>query len=235
MNDPEAKRRHYLSCAPLLLGIGDQQLAGLARVSQWRQYDRGDFLYLQGDPAAHAFVVCTGWVVITLNSADGRELAIGEMRDGDLFGQHALIAGVPHTSSAVAREATSVLAIPRAAFLDVLAAEPRVVRRLLEIAAGRLTEANARESALAFLQAPARIARLLREMDEKDRNAADKGYLTLSQEELALRAGLTRQTVARFLGEWRRNGWLLTGRGRIMLLNRQALLGIEDQNALPGT
>lgn len=234
MNDPEAKRRHYLSCAPLLLGIGDQQLAGLARVSQWQHYDRGDFLYLQGDPAAHTFVICTGWVVITLNSADGRELAIGEMRDGDLFGQHALIAGVPHTSSATAREATSALAIPRVAFLEVLAAEPRIVRRLLEIAAGRLTEANARESALAFLQAPARIARLLREMDEKDRHTADKGYLTLSQEELALRAGLTRQTVARFLGEWRRHGWLLTGRGRIMLLNRQALWGIEEQNALPG-
>ncbi|HOU41309.1 MAG TPA: Crp/Fnr family transcriptional regulator [Promineifilum sp.] len=228
----EDKRRYYLTCAPLLMGISDQQLGVLARISQWRQYDRGDFLYLQGDRPVCAFVICAGWVVITLNSADGRELAISEMRDGELFGQHALIAGVPHTSSAVAREATSVLAISQAAFLDVLATEPRVVRRLLEIAAGRLTEANARQSALAFLQAPARIARLLREMDEKDRATADKGYITLSQEELALRAGLTRQTVARFLGEWRRNGWLLTGRGRIMLLHRQALLGIEDQNAL---
>ncbi len=227
----ETKRRYYLSCTPLLKDLDAQQLWALARVSEWRQYDRGEFLYFQGDPAASVFVVCTGWIVLTLNSADGRELAIHEMRDGDLFGQHALIAGVPYTSSAAAREATSVLAIPRAAFLAVLDAEPSVARRLLEIAAGRLTEANARESALAFLHAPARIARLLREMDERDRNTADKGYVTLSQEELALRVGLTRQTVARFLGRWRRNGWLLTGRGRIMLLNRHALLGIEGQNA----
>ena len=51
-----------------------------------------------------------------------------------------------------------------------------------------------------------------------------------SQEEVAQRTGLTRQTVARFLGEWRRNGWLLTGRGQIELLDRAALLGVEEQS-----
>jgi hypothetical protein len=36
--------------------------------------------------------------------------------------------------------------------------------------------------------------------------------------------------VARFLGEWRRNGWLLTGRGQIELLNRAELLRVEEQS-----
>ncbi|MFN2160389.1 MAG: helix-turn-helix domain-containing protein, partial [Anaerolineales bacterium] len=61
---------------------------------------------------------------------------------------------------------------------------------------------------------------------------AEKGYMTLSQEDLAQRTGLTRQTVAKILGRWRRAGWLLTGRNRIMLLNREALKKVAAQSYL---
>jgi CRP-like cAMP-binding protein len=228
----ESSSAYYLSCVPLLKTASSTNLLELARVSRRRKMQRGDFLFLQGDPAHSAFVVCTGWIVIALNSADGRELAITEMRDGDLFGENALISHTPRSTSAIAQTTTELLEIPRAAFLALLDNEPHLVRRMLEIAVARLAASNHRESALAFLNAPARLARVLREMDEADRQAADKGYITLSQEELAQRTGLTRQTAARFLGDWRRNGWLLTGRGRIMLLKRTELRRIEEQSVL---
>lgn len=228
----ESSSAYYLSCVPLLKTASSTNLLELARVSRRRKMQRGDFLFLQGDPAHSAFVVCTGWIVIALNSADGRELAITEMRDGDLFGENALISHTPRSTSAIAQTTTELLEIPRAAFLALLDNEPHLVRRMLEIAVARLAASNHRESALAFLNAPARLARVLREMDEADRQAADKGYITLSQEELAQRTGLTRQTAARFLGDWRRNGWLLTGRGHIMLLKRTELRRIEEQSVL---
>lgn len=220
----------YLSCVPLLRDISQANLLALARVSRWRNVKRGDFIFLQGDAAHAAFVICTGLIDIVLNSADGRELTITAMRNGDLFGENALISHTPRSTSAIARAATSVLEIPRAAFLALLDDEPQLVRRMLETAVARLAASNNRESALAFLNAPARVARVLREMDEADQQTAHKGYVTLSQEEVAQRTGLTRQTVARFLGEWRRNGWLLTGRGQIELLDRAELLRVEEQN-----
>jgi CRP-like cAMP-binding protein len=223
---------HYLSCVPFFKAIDPRNLLTLARASHWRQFKHGDFLFFQGDPAQSAFVVCTGWIVITLNSADGRELAITEMRPGDLFGENALIADTPRTTSATARDPSQLLEIPRSVFMAVLDDEPRLVRHMLEVSVARLAASNTRESALAFLNGPARVARVLREMDDVDRQTADKGYVTLSQEELAQRTGLTRQTVARFLGDWRRSGWLLTGRGRIMLLKRAELLHIEEQSVL---
>ena len=82
-----------------------------------------------------------------------------------------------------------------------------------------------REGALAFMDAQARLARLLLELEEQEQ---DKGYVTISQDELAHRTGLIRQTVAKALGEWRRAGWLITGRGRILILNRKALEGLES-------
>ena len=223
---------YYLNCVPLLRGLRGETLARLAHASRWHDVERGDYLFFQGDDALAAFVVCHGWIVITLSSADGRELVINEMHDGDLFGENSVISQAHRTTTAVARAHSAVLEIPRAAFLAALDTEPQLVRRLLELAVQRIVVGNARESALAFLDAPARVARLLREMDEQDRRAADKGYITLSQEELAQRTGLTRQTVARFLGDWRRKGWLITGRGRVMLLKRDMLLKIEDERLI---
>ena len=83
-----------------------------------------------------------------------------------------------------------------------------------------------RESALAFLDAQARLARLLLQLEQE---APEKGYVTISQEELAQRTGQTRQTVAKALGRWRRAGWLITGRGHIMLLKRSAFAQLEQE------
>ena len=103
--------------------------------------------------------------------------------------------------------------------------EPQLARQMLEITANRLQMSGKRESALAFMDAQARLARLLLELEEDEQ---DKGYVTISQDELAHRTGLIRQTVAKALGKWRRAGWLITGRGRILILNRKKLEALED-------
>jgi len=232
-NTPDLARHvHYLKCVPIFRELQPQTVETLAHASRWRNVERGDFLFFPNDQANAAFVVCTGWIVIALGSPDGRELVINEKRDGDLFGENTVISGARRATSAVARDRSAVLEIPRAAFLAALDHEPGLVRRLLELAVQTIVTGNERERALAFLDAPARVARLLREVDELDRRTADKGYITLAQEELAQRTGLTRQTVARFLGDWRRKGWLVTGRGRVMLLNRAALAKIEDERLI---
>jgi CRP/FNR family cyclic AMP-dependent transcriptional regulator len=113
-----------------------------------------------------------------------------------------------------------VLLMPSSAFREALQREPSLAARLLEITARRLQNSSKREEALAFHDAQQRLAQQLLHADQLVREV---GYITLSQDELATRVGLTRQTVAAILGRWRRNGWLLTGRGHIVLLNRDEL------------
>jgi CRP-like cAMP-binding protein len=117
------------------------------------------------------------------------------------------------------------LAIPAEAFLTIVDEEPALARRILKITAERLQRSGEREGALAFLDAQARLARLLLELEKEEKA---KGYVTISQDELAHRTGLIRQTVAKVLGRWRRAGWLITGRGRILILNHGALAELEN-------
>lgn len=209
--------------APVLARLSEPGLAALARAARLRTFTRGQSIFQQADPADTVYVVASGLVVIYLATADGRELVINEIGPGDIFGEMALLQGQQRSASAVARQASEVVFIDGRSFLATLETEPRLMRQLLETLAHRLRESGERESALAFLTAPARLARLLLERAQAVEPTEVSGLVTTSQDDLAQRVGVTRQTVAKILGGWRRNGWIITGRGKIMLVNRAAL------------
>lgn len=210
----------YLASLPLFAESGESSLWSLACECTIEQVEKGDVLFLQNDAPEKAYIVRTGKVSLVLNSPDGREMVINEMQAGDLFGELGILTRKSHSTSAIARTKSEVLVIPRRALRKIIDSEHQVAIRLLEITAARLQLSGERESALAFMDAQARLARLLLELENQEQ---DKGYVTISQDELAHRTGLIRQTVAKALGKWRRAGWLITGRGHILILNRQAL------------
>ena len=209
-----------LRSTPLFSSVDDHALVKIAGASRLRHLSKGQTLFNQGDPADVFYLVYSGCIYLLLDSPNGRELVINEMQAGDGFGELGLITGQPRSTSAVAREESVVMVIPRRDFLAVLDTQPGLARSLLQTAADRLGSSSEREGALAFLDAPSRLARVLLLLD---RQASAKGYITISQEELARRVGLARQTVATLLGKWRRSGWIVTGRGKIVLLNRAIL------------
>lgn len=224
--DPGSEASIFLKGLPLFGDLGKPALLALARAGKFIRIGKGQTVFYQSDPSEKVFLVRSGLVSIVLESPDGREMVINEMHPGDIFGELGLLTRQPRSTSAIARTDSVLLVMPRQAFLGALEAEPALARRILELTANRLRGSSERESALAFLDAQARLARLLLQLEQQ---APEKGYVTISQEELAQRTGQTRQTVAKALGRWRRAGWLITGRGHIMLLKRQAFAQLEQE------
>jgi len=211
----------FLRGVAVFEGLSHHRLTAIARASHARRLPKGKTLFNQEDPADTAFIVRTGCVALVLSTPDGRDLVINEMLPGDMFGELSLVTGQPRSTGAVAREPSEVICIPREEFMAELEAEPNLMRRVLETTSRRLRRSSEREGALAFLDAPARLARVLLQRSEQQRDNPD--VVTISQEEIAQHVGVTRQTVARILGKWRRRGWIITGRGKIMLVDRSAL------------
>lgn len=215
----------FLGTVKAFFNLSEASLSLLARASKFENYSKGEIIFFQADPSESAYAVKNGKISIVLNSPDGREMVINEMQNGDLFGELGILTKKTRSTSAIAKSNSELLIIPRQTFLEAVDAEPQLARTLLELTANLLQISGKRESALAFMDAQARLARLLLELEEEEQ---DKGYVTVSQEELAHRTGLIRQTVAKALGKWRRAGWLITGRGRILILNRKELEALED-------
>lgn len=214
----------FLHSVPLFSSLEESSARYVAGACRFRQMHKGEILFFLSEPGEVAYVVRSGVVSIVLSSPDGREMVINEMHPGEMFGELDLLTRKTRSASAVARSNGELLVIPLDVFLRLMDDEPRFVRLVLEFTAHRLQKTTKRLMALAFMDAQARLARSLLALEEEER---ETGYVTISQEELASSSGLIRQTVAKALGEWRRNGWVLTGRGRIVVLNRKALEKLE--------
>ncbi len=214
----------FLGNIALFSDLNEKAMNALARSGRFQRVEKGAILFFQSDPSEFAYIVRSGDISIVLNSPDGRDMVINEMRAGDIFGELGILTSQPRSTSAIARAYSEIFVIPRRTFLEAVDSEPQLARRILQITARRLQRSGAREGALAFMDAQARLARLLLELEGEEKA---KGYVTISQDELAHRTGLIRQTVAKALGKWRRAGWLITGRGRILILNHDALAELE--------
>jgi CRP-like cAMP-binding protein len=221
-----AQRVSLLQKASLYADLDPAVLERLARASRLQRLSESRRLFVQGDLPEHLYLVCQGSIAIVLSSADGRELVINEMRPGDSVGELGVLTRRPRSASAVAQSESQVLALPGAAFREALVAAPELARRLLILTADRLQTSGEREGVLAFMDAEARVARLLLYLDRLNEH---KGYIVMSQADLGRWAGLTRQTVATILGRWRRRGWLVTGRGRIVLFDYARLGQVGQQ------
>ena len=222
--EPIPEIEKFLGSIPLFSKISEPSTRSLASAGKFKHVEKGEMIFCQSDTSDAAYVVRTGNISIVLLSTDGREMIINEMRSGDVFGELGILTKKPRSTSAIAQSRSQILVIPKQQFLKVMDEEPQLARLILEITANRLQMSVQRESALAFMDAQARLARLLLELEAQEQK---KGYITISQEELAHRTGLIRQTVAKALGKWRRAGWLITGRGHILVLDRKALKQLE--------
>lgn len=195
-------------------------LKDLARAASCKSVSEGVVLFTQMDPADHVYIVVSGLIILFLATKDGRELVINEMQPGDCFGELSLITDKPRSTGAMTREPSELLLIPSGSFMAALCADVILMQRVLETTANRLRKSSERESALAFLDADVRIARTLLDLDQKE---GSQGFIRITQETLGNYVGLTRQTVARTLGAWRREGWVITARGGIRILKKAKL------------
>lgn len=119
---------------------------------------------------------------------------------------------------------SDLLVISRAEFHGLLAREPQLVEHLLQLLCARLRWISGIAEETALLPVPARLARRLLSLGKlHGRNSRSGMELKVSQEEMARFLGLSRQIVNQYLQVWKAQRWVDLGRGRIRILDNDAL------------
>ena len=125
-----------------------------------KTYKDGDFIYRQGEDSRWAFEVLEGSVELVKDGAEGASV-IARLRAGELFGEMGVLDNAPRTTSARARGAVTVKAIPRDEFLRQMEADPDTALKVMTRLAKRMrgpdddgTRAAAYKSAAANLPVP---------------------------------------------------------------------------------
>ncbi|TDC20496.1 Crp/Fnr family transcriptional regulator [Streptomyces sp. 8K308] len=199
----------------------------LARVGGREGFDVGATLLKEYDVTDHLLVIERGCVKVTASTSDGYEAVLALRGVGDLLGEQAGADGRPRSASVVALTYVSALSLPLRAFEGLMKTDPSIARALRRVQSERLRQADRRGVAAGGEDTRRRLAALLLDLGHRYGRAAAAGgveiTLPLSQDDLAGLVLSSRRTVSRILEQWRGQGWLATGRLRLLVHEPDAL------------
>jgi CRP-like cAMP-binding protein len=106
-----------------------------------RRLSPGELLFQEGDAGTSMFVLQSGRVRV-YRTIGATEVTIAHLGPGELFGEMAVLEGLPRTATAVAAEPSVVVELDRQVFEDMVRENGEIALRILRKLSGRLREAD---------------------------------------------------------------------------------------------
>lgn len=221
--------RAVLRRVALLDGLAEADLGRVVEAGFQRRLEEGGFLFFQGTPARHAYVVLDGRLRLVQTTSDGERVVVRYVRAGDVLGLVAVLGGMDYPVTAEVVEATVVLGWSGEALRDLMLEHPRLALNAMTHMADMVRDLLRRLRDLSTERVERRIARaLLRLVGQAGRpvEAGVEVAFPVTRQEIAEMTGTTLYTVSRVLRQWERAGILQTRRGRIVVRDVSALVGL---------
>ncbi|MFT3965746.1 MAG: Crp/Fnr family transcriptional regulator [Sphingobium sp.] len=210
----------------LLKVLDPEELTELLAQAREAKARKGEAVIRQGDDGNALLILLEGQARVTVYSANGREIVLEYAGPGTVLGEIALLDGGARTASVIAMGPLRYLTLPRSVFEHVVASNHRIALRLMKELATRLRKANQTIETDRAYAASSRLARFLLRL--ADGNGEHGDAIRLSQTELSMFAGISRENINRQLSLWQQDGIVAVAHGGVTIVDREGLEDIAD-------
>ncbi len=203
--------------------LGAQAVFELQTIGSHARFGPGETVLREDAMVDRVYVVCRGKIKLTASSSDGKLLIVRVAGPGDVLGLTSLLNNVRHKVTAETLEVCDLKTIGRAEFLTFMESFRDVGRNAAVSVAweyeGMLLTARrlATSSSAAGKLATALLDWGRMDAVEDGQAASMEFRMPLTHEELGSMAGLSRETVTRLLGKFRREGLVELDGDRMVL------------------
>ena len=200
--------------------------AALEAAGRRQRYPRDAVIFREGSTSASVIIVLSGRVKVSSDTASGTEVVLAVRGPGALLGELSAIDGGPRSATVTALEPVTALAVPSADFEQHLLDHGRTAFVLMRELTRRLRDADRKRIEFGAFDTTGRVAARLVELADRFGEPTDDGLridLPLSQDELAGWTGASREAVTKALRILRQEGWIQTGRMRVVITDLDAL------------
>jgi len=183
----------------------------------------GTSVFRDGDSCRSYMLVLSGRIRIQKVAESGREIVLYRVEAGQgcVLTTSCLLAGRNYPAEGIAETEVTAVTIPLDRFEQGLAHSAGFRRFIFSTYTRRLTDLIMLIEEVAFGRIDVRLAHYL------VRNAGGDDTLAATHQELAVELGSAREVISRQLKEFERRGWVRLARGRVELLDREALRRIS--------
>lgn len=205
--------------------LGDEERREVLAAARRRRFKRGEVVFHEGDPGDSLHVIDKGHVAVRMTTPLGDVATLTVLKAGEAFGEGALLSDdARRTASAVALEATETRSLGRLEFERLRRSNPAVNDFLVQALAAQVRRLSEHLTEALYVPAETRVLRRVLWLSQQyGATDGQPGVVPLTQDDLASMAGTARPTANRVLKAAEEAGILAVGRGRVEVLDPDAL------------
>jgi CRP-like cAMP-binding protein len=214
----------------VLQSLPDPDAKVLLRAGKVNHYERREVLVHEGDVADSFHILLDGRAAVRVTTPSGENAIVNILGPDEHFGEDSLLGrGDPRrTASIVALEKVRTLSIPATVFHDLRERNPGLEKLVSAILARRVDELSAQVVEAMYDSLDRRVVRRLCGLANVYRSGDGEVTIPLTQDELSQLVGGARPSVNQVLRRLVDEGLLDVRRGRITVLDVEALRRFAD-------
>jgi len=224
-------RRDILMALPVFAGLSERDWEKVTDLFTERQYQKDDYIFLEGEAPEALYAIKTGKVKVLRHSTDGKDVVLRVASPGQLLGTVGVFDGGGYPGTAQAVEDCSLLVIARNDCLTLVTRFPVFALSVIADMGVRLRSSAEQIHSLAVERVEQRIARILLKLGTSAGSDLPEGRvieMPLTRQDVADMTGTTVETAIRVMSKFRRNNLIRTRRGKVVLVDLDALQEIAD-------
>jgi len=217
---------------PLFAELVEEQHSLLLDRHRETSHQVDQVIVMEQDWGESLFMIRDGVAKVRTYTADGDEVIMSLLGPGDVFGEMAALDGASRSADVVALTPLHLIKLRSAPFASLLKQHASFALALARLEAARLRDLNQR-FALQSADATTRLLDALAYLARKSSCDQDPQaeIPPLAQKEIALLAGLARETASRTLSKLRNRGTVVEEQGQLRIADLQPLI---KRGLLPG-
>jgi CRP/FNR family cyclic AMP-dependent transcriptional regulator len=211
---------------PLLQRVPEEDRRRFLSVARRRRFEKGEVVFHGGDPGDTLHFVASGRFSVRVETSLGVTAMLSLIGPGDYFGILALLDGSrpQRSASIVALERAETLSVRKEEFEELQRRFPAVNDMVLQGLGEQVRRLSDSLVEAMYTPVETRVFRRLLDAARVWDGHVPGSVVPLTQEDLAELAGTTRPTTNKVLRQAEERGWVRVGRGRVELLDPDALL-----------
>ncbi len=204
-------------------------IAQLARLVKVRQYNKGEILWLQGQQVEEFSIVYKGRLRSVRGSVSGSEKLVAMLPVGYHFGLAEMVTSAVSAVTLLADTDSIILQIDNKSLENMLLSNADICYAFMQTMARTIFALTQELERASFETVQTRLARLLLRTCPDQRHSTDPDYRSPTHIQLAMRLGVSRETITRVLADFKKKKLIDTAYRSIIILDRDRLMElIED-------
>ncbi len=206
---------------PFFASLCDDHLTRIQQIVRKRRFQKNEIILREENTSQFMYLVFSGRVKVVHQSESGKEHILAFHKQGDYFGEMALLDGKTWPASVIAMEDTEIGLLSKTDFEHTLLKDSAVVHQIVIMLCARLRDSWMMLKVMGMSDAEQRVRAVIRQLATLYGVRDRRGIIIsikLTHKDIGEYASVARETVSRILKRFARDGEIEVLEGKYLLL-----------------